>query len=118
MLSLVKAVRNGTEIENPRAWLRLVASRSAFRKWNDSEIPLGEFPDSEDGPTEDYILTRLVLYDLIKEIPDEQRQAFLLHLEGYQSVEIAILLGKTSATVRSNIRYARKRLQASVDWRE
>jgi len=48
----------------------------------------------------------------VETLPDEQRQAFLLHVEGELSVEeVATLTGSSFETTKSRLRYARMKLR-------
>ena len=48
----------------------------------------------------------------VEQLPDEQREAFLLQAEGEQSVEeIAVTTGVSFETAKSRLRYARARLK-------
>jgi len=47
----------------------------------------------------------------IKQLPSEQREAFVLKEEGFSLLEIAHITGAEAETVKSRIRYARTRLR-------
>ena len=53
------------------------------------------------------------LLDAIEQLPEDQREAFLLQAEGDMSVEeIAAAIGVTFETAKSRLRYARNKLKA------
>jgi len=56
----------------------------------------------------------------VEELPDEQREVFLLrHLQGLAFNEIAQVVGAPANTVKSRMRYALERLQRTLrDWEE
>jgi RNA polymerase sigma-70 factor (ECF subfamily) len=52
----------------------------------------------------------------LADVPGLQRDAFLLHVEaGLSLVEIATLTGVPAETVKSRLRYAYRRLRASLE---
>ena len=52
------------------------------------------------------------LLDAIEQLPEDQREAFLLQAEGDMSVEeIAAAIGVTFETAKSRLRYARNKLK-------
>ena len=52
------------------------------------------------------------LLDAIEQLPEDQREAFLLQAEGDMSVEeIAAAIGVTFETAKSRLRYARSKLK-------
>mgnify|MGYP001812116988 FL=1 len=52
----------------------------------------------------------------LQDLPDEQRDAFLLHEEAHLSIdEIAIVTGINRETAKSRLRYAVKKLRAAID---
>ena len=53
------------------------------------------------------------VWEAVKNLPDEQRAAVhLFYQEGYRTAEIAGILGRKEATVRSDLKRARERLRA------
>jgi len=50
----------------------------------------------------------------IKQLPSEQREAFVLKEEGFSLLEIARITGAEPETVKSRIRYARTRLRNDI----
>ena len=57
------------------------------------------------------------LNDALRELPDSQREAFLLQEEGGMTLEeIAQVTGVGRETVKSRLRYATAKLRAAVQW--
>jgi RNA polymerase sigma-70 factor (ECF subfamily) len=83
----------------------------------DSET-LEALPDERERPTEDALAARRQagrLLELIAELPEAQREAFLLQQEGGMSVEeIAQATGVTRETAKSRLRYAMNRLRQGM----
>lgn len=108
------------EIRSPRAYCRLAAERA----YVNSEVRLRKAPDAalrgfwgpaQPGAADSYealehddALRHLRLLD------QEQRRVMAFVYDGYSPEEIAKLLDKKAATVRSNIRHARKRLKKAI----
>ena len=52
----------------------------------------------------------------LQALPDEQREAFLLHQEGHLGVgEIATVTGVNKETAKSRLRYAVRKLRIAID---
>jgi RNA polymerase sigma-70 factor, ECF subfamily len=70
--------------------------------------------DEPDVAAEKLLLRRRLDYAL-GSIPDEQRDAFLLHEEGGLGLDaIAVVTGVTRETVKSRLRYANNKLRAAL----
>jgi RNA polymerase sigma-70 factor (ECF subfamily) len=111
-----------------KTWLLRVVSNAALdlgrhRKRPDSRFHAGILEDhdaiqnSDDPP--DAGLERADLRErlaqALDELPEQQRQTFVLHVDGDLSYqEVADLLGISIGTVMSRIFYARKRLQSKL----
>lgn len=52
---------------------------------------------------------------IIRDLPDEYRVPFTLHIEGYKYTEIAERVGLSEAAVKANIHRTRKRLRSMLD---
>lgn len=74
-------------------------------------------PSDDPGPesdTEKYLVRRR-LECALRDLPDEQRDAWLLHEEGDFSVaEIAVVTGVNPETAKSRLRYASAKLRAAL----
>lgn len=53
--------------------------------------------------------------ELLRALPPAQREVFALTHDGYTPTDIADILGKTSDTVRANLREARRRLRQLLE---
>ena len=83
---------------------------------------IAELPDTRERPADDALDARRQagrLLELIAELPEAQREAFLLQQEGGMSVEeIARATGVTRETAKSRLRYAINRLRQGMrEWR-
>lgn len=83
---------------------------------------LAELPDERERPADDVLDSKRQagrLLELIAELPEAQREAFLLQQEGDMSVEeIAAATGVTRETAKSRLRYAMSRLRQGMrEWR-
>lgn len=99
-------------IENPRAWLRLVACRIYYRR-RLRETPVEEVPDRPviyEDPLEAGEQGRRV-FEALAALPERRRQVMAWHLDGYGNTEIARHLGITDAAVRQNLRRGRQALK-------
>lgn len=73
--------------------------------------------DPAEGPEQrtEKLLARESLDAALCELPPEQRDAFLLHEEGGFSIDdIALVTGVNRETAKSRLRYANKKLRASL----
>ena len=82
------------------------------------DVEPDSYPNPGESPealTERGILRRR-LDAAIQELPDEQRDAFLLHQEACLTVDqIASVTGSNFETAKSRLRYAVKKLRAAID---
>jgi RNA polymerase sigma factor (sigma-70 family) len=117
--AMILAWNQWGSIREPTAWVRRVAVRSYLRMARsghsqavplDESVPtpvvgddLGSFEEEQ----------RQVLR-LLRMLPDGQRTVTALYYDGLNCQEIADLLGKTPATVRSNLRHARQSLKEVI----
>ena len=79
-------------------------------------------PDTQQNPAEgpdvatERSLARRRLESALGDLPDEQRDVFLLHEEGGLSMdEIAHVTGVNRETIKSRLRYAVNKLRAAID---
>jgi RNA polymerase sigma-70 factor (ECF subfamily) len=114
--AMTEAFRNWDSLDNPRAWVRIVASRTWWRT-------IGR--DRKEGPSEgldehaiastsaelDEVEARHEFLRILHSLPPGQRQVMAWTYDGYQPTEIATLLGKTPAAIRSLLRDARSVLR-------
>jgi DNA-directed RNA polymerase specialized sigma24 family protein len=97
------AYRHWARVSQPLVWTRLAAQRFA--------PPRGLAADQiEETDGKLRLLTRLAT------LPDELRNSIGWHLDGFQTQEIAQVLGISEATVRSTNRYALGLLKQDDTW--
>lgn len=83
----------------------------------DVSIDVGEIVDSSETPEQaaERQRFRTRLFYALAQLPDEQRDVFLLHEEAGLSVdEIAVTTGVNRETAKSRLRYANKKLRAAL----
>jgi RNA polymerase sigma-70 factor (ECF subfamily) len=118
--AMARAYTCWPELTQPAAWLRTVALRLYFKKAEkDRRQGHAETTASaldcldrvSAGPQEERAVHSQVIA-VLQCLPHAQRTAMALTFDGYTPAEIAALLQqKSAATVRSNLRHARMRLQ-------
>jgi RNA polymerase sigma-70 factor (ECF subfamily) len=114
--TMIKAWNSWSTIDSPRAWARVVASRELVRRLTDLE-------EEDTATTSEWSALLLSssdiddwvacdeYYQALAALPPRQRQAVVWTMEGYTSSEIAEQLPPlNAATVRSNLRKARRNL--------
>ena len=116
--AMILAWNQWDSIREPAAWVRTVAIRS-YLKMVRSGAQVVSLDDSVPGPVEADDLgsfeeeQRQVLR-LLRALPSGQRTVAALYYDGLNCEEIAVALGKSPATVRSNLRYARQSLREVI----
>ncbi|WP_433266718.1 RNA polymerase sigma factor [Actinosynnema sp. CS-041913] len=107
---------NWASVEQPRAWVRLVARRHVLRfARRDVERSAREVlarrsrvaPDERADVVEDV----LWLAGILEQLSPQERVVMVLSMDGFTSVEIAAHIGIAPATARSHLHNARKRLK-------
>lgn len=110
------------KVEFPAAYARTIALRSFWRERNRlaregkrlseagarGDWPAARSPVELDEGSE-YVL------NLLNTLPQEQRVVMALTVDGYDSSAIAEITGQLAATVRSNLRHARRNLARRLD---
>jgi RNA polymerase sigma factor (sigma-70 family) len=110
--AFAQALRRGSAIRNPEAWVwrasfRIAAGELKARRRLGSGIPAGSYQSPE-------LDTDLLL--ALKRLSAGQRAAVLLHhYAGYSTREIAAILGSTAPAVRVHLYRGRRRLRALLD---
>lgn len=101
--------------DHEKAWLIVTVSnlcKSALRHWFRRHEDVDELADTLCAPDDDR--TRETLHAVLT-LPAQQRAAVYLHYyEGYRTEEVAQLLDKPPATVRSLLYRARNKLKQSL----
>lgn len=107
-----------------RTWLYRIGRNKVIdyqrRKVNQSHVMLDTqddlLPANELSVEDNFLLRQLMM--LLDELPDEQRETFILQQEGFSNKEIAEITGVGSETVKSRLRYAksttRQRLESGA----
>ncbi|MFF0533586.1 sigma-70 family RNA polymerase sigma factor [Nocardia amikacinitolerans] len=117
--TMLLAWRNWSTIEHPKTWARTVASRKLVRRIASITEDLIAEPEQSallgsshqvDNWVEQHDLVRVMAA-----LPPRQRQVMAWTLAGYKPSEIAEQLALDPATVRSNLRQARKTLATHRD---
>lgn len=118
--AMFSAYQGWAEIEHPRAYVRKVAYRfAAKQRRRDRERTLrsilgGMTTPEQDDPyslLDDTMDANRRLVELLKQVPDKQRQVLVWSLDGFTNTEIAHHLHMSPATVASHLRHARNRVR-------
>jgi RNA polymerase sigma-70 factor (ECF subfamily) len=115
--AMTEAYRQWDLLDRPGAWVRLVAQRQWWKlaRRGGTEIPHDDLPEPSGllAPAAyEQIENRHVLLTLLGSLTELQRQVLAWSYDSYHPTEIAVVLGKDPATVRSALREARKKVQA------
>jgi RNA polymerase sigma-70 factor, ECF subfamily len=100
------------EAADPAAWVRTVAWRIAASRWRKTKNGFRALsrhgrPDHAEPPSPDHV----ALVTALREIPDEQRRAIVLHhLVGMSVDEVARETGAPSGTVKARLSRGRAAL--------
>ena len=118
--AMILAWKRWESIREPTAWVRTVAVRTfwkqADRQSNQTE-PLDEAAGEAAADPDLGIFAeeqQQQILRLLRGLPTGQRTVAALFYDGLSCEEIAELIGKPPATVRSNLRHARKALREVV----
>ena len=102
-----------------RNWVtRRQKRREILERYTASEAPVEEADAPDSDPLRMLGFTRFLerLAAALPELPKEQRKAYeLVCIEGYRPHEVALQLGVSAPTVRSNVRHAREKLRESME---
>jgi len=112
--ALAQAITRGDGIQFPERWIYTAAFRIAAgeMKRRSRERPLEDIPYEMPEPTADLVRA-------LRTLSPRQRAVVILGLyEGYQTREIARILGASPATVRVHMSQGRKRLRAILEVRD
>jgi RNA polymerase sigma factor (sigma-70 family) len=117
--AMTAAWRQWEEIREPAAWLRIAALR-AFWKHNRQQVPtallqeITQRPAADDPDLAVFADEQRWVLALLRALAPEQRTAAALFYDGLTVCEIAALTSKPTATVRSHLRHARRRLKEMI----
>ncbi len=117
--AMILAWQQWDSIREPAAWIRTVAVRAFWRHVGTQPDRTVQLEDISSEPTIDpdlgmFALEQQHILRLLRGLPSEQRTVAALSYDGLSCEEIAELTGKSSATVRSNLRHARRALREVV----
>ena len=110
LLQMLKAAPEFQSAEHEKAWLLRVAgnlsrNRIAYNRVRSAD-ELNEQLAAEGREDLSFV------WEAVKQLPERQRAVIhLFYREGYQTRDIARILGRNEATVRSDLRRARERLR-------
>jgi RNA polymerase sigma factor, sigma-70 family len=114
----LQAFRSWDRLTNPSAWSRKAVLHEYYKaiardlrelELTHKALRKGSVADLAADSTEESDEVHRVR-QAIRRLPRAQREVFALIYDGYGAPEIAMILGKTPETVRSNLREARRRL--------
>jgi RNA polymerase sigma-70 factor, ECF subfamily len=109
-------------LDNPQSYLYMIATNLIRDHWRRTErerrairtVTAGTPRDPVSHPAED-----VDVRDLIQDLPQRMRSAFLLHYyAGFGVREVAALLGRPEGTIKADLFHARARLKASLGGRD
>jgi RNA polymerase sigma factor (sigma-70 family) len=115
--AMLKAHERWLDLDQPRAWVRKVASRMALQEGTRDVDGVrraveGGWAQATLSPDPTRIVeARLQREELLKGLPDRQREVMAWTFDGFEPTEIADALGLPPETVRSNLRHAREKLK-------
>ncbi|MEU0192053.1 sigma-70 family RNA polymerase sigma factor [Streptomyces afghaniensis] len=121
--TMVKAYQRWADLDDPRAWAHMVASRALVRAIASvEEDPVERVPE----PTSllsrpDAIAEWETRYDarpMLRSLPPRQRQILAWTLAGYRPIDIAHHLDLPTETVRGSLAKARRAAAAYLKQRE
>ena len=125
---LMRAVEDGTRIQNARGWLSVTCRHLAIDQLRkstrqratslDDEPAEADIPRAAGDPQRD-ATDRQFSDDLqaaLAQLPEEQRETFLMkEVLGYKFREIAEAMETTESTVKSRLRYALQKLRGELE---
>lgn len=111
--TLVKFLQTAPVLETPqheKAWLLRVAGNLSKNRLDYNKVRAADELSEELAAEENEELS--FVWDAVKELPEKFRAVIhLFYHEGYSTAEIAQLLGRNEATVRSDLRRGRTKLK-------
>ncbi len=120
--AFIKAYSKWSKIrryDSPVAWVRRVAinaSHDSFRKDRRRRRREQATPLASDAPQSDRYASDEAATQLLRELPDRQREvATLFYVDDRSVVEIAAILGLNEGTVKSHLSSARDHLRRIVE---
>lgn len=115
LVSLLLSIKSGREVTHPKAWVATVATRYFFRQKHQDAASFAEVPDIVDPLLiEEEVIASVDVHRALQALSERQADIMRLYLLGFRPNEIAELTGASEATVRSNLRHARRKMQAEL----
>jgi RNA polymerase sigma factor (sigma-70 family) len=117
--AMISAWNQWDALREPAAWVRTVALRNYLRTLRGGRTQAVSFDESLPDPVGNDDLSTFEeeqeqVLRLLRALPSGQRAVTALYYDGLNCEEIADVLGKTPATVRSNLRHARHSLREVI----
>jgi RNA polymerase sigma factor (sigma-70 family) len=113
--AMVSLFQNWSRVENPRAWVFKVASRTVFKQLTEHrELLVGDVPDAA---VDDHATDRSdpsEIQTLLAALPPRQRQVMAFVLSGFRANEVATHLHIGEDTVRQHLMHARRTLRTQI----
>jgi RNA polymerase sigma factor (sigma-70 family) len=116
--AMILAWRQWDTLQDPAAWVRAVAIRTYWKlaRARQKTALMDEFAPEAIVDADLTVFTEEQQHVLrvLRNLPPQQRTIVALSYDGLTYEEIADLLGKSSSTVRSHMRYARNTLKEAM----
>ncbi|MDR7274478.1 sigma factor-like helix-turn-helix DNA-binding protein [Catenuloplanes atrovinosus] len=112
------ALQQWARIDHPPAFVRTVALRALWRGRSRTGREIAGTADRPvwaDGTEFEFDADTRYVLGLLGALSAEQRTVMALRVDQYSTTEIAAITGQPPATVRSNLRHARRRLARMLD---
>ncbi|MGV9365627.1 RNA polymerase sigma factor [Amycolatopsis sp. NPDC003731] len=116
--AMTELLRQWSEVAAPKAWVRTVSRRIAFRLLAEGPRSVKaaiagcwSTTDLADDQPRAVVEEHPAVVALLRQLPDAQREVMAWYLDGFDPAEIAVITGSTPTTVRSNLRHARERMK-------
>ncbi|MGN6089224.1 MAG: SigE family RNA polymerase sigma factor [Actinomycetales bacterium] len=102
--------------DDPEAWVRTVAWRVAASRWRKAKTRVATMARlGEPEPTPEPSVDNVVLVSALKQLPEEQRRAIVLHhLAGLSVEDVAHETGAPTGTVKARLSRGRTALAAII----
>ena len=101
-----------------KTWLyRIARNRAAdyWRRRDNNHQPLAQAPEPiDETSTGEQATDQNRLLEAVGQLPIDQRDALLLHQQGFSQQDIAAITGTGEETIKSRLRYARKQLRQQL----
>ncbi|GAA6151106.1 hypothetical protein NBRC116587_05250 [Pseudoteredinibacter isoporae] len=116
-------VPDGSLAQPFKQWLYRIAHNKVIDFWRkqknihyldeDNDDTLESERRMDGGPEQQYLLVEIER--LIAQLPPTQQQSYLLQLEGFSLAEIARITNSQPESVKSRLRYGKKKLQQLLE---